>query len=67
MATSIITSHHNLERDVNADILNGAPHVVHCRTCKVGPMSLGEARAHAEQPLQDGETMPTYTLFTLWP
>jgi hypothetical protein len=65
MSINTITSHHNLEREVTTEILNGAPHVVHCRTCKVGPMSLDEAAEHAKTA--DVLPGPTYTLYTIVP
>lgn len=65
MATSIITSHHNLERETTDAIKNGAPHIVYCRTCKAGPMSLDEAADHAKTPV--AIPGPKYSLFTLFP
>lgn len=66
MATNIITSHHNLEREVSSDIANGAPHRVRCLTCKTGEaMTLYQAAKHATKPVEDETT--TYRLFTLFP
>ena len=63
---NVIESPHNLERDILGAHEIDAPHRVDCRTCKVGPMSLDEAREHAEgPPRRDDGT--TYRLFTLWP
>lgn len=62
---NVIESSHNLERDILGDHEIDAPHRVHCRTCKVGPMSLDEARVHAETATVIPG--PTYRLFTLFP
>lgn len=66
---NVIESPHNLERDILGKHELDASHRVHCRTCKVGPMSLDEARAHAAgpRPLWGKRDTTTYRLFTIFP
>jgi len=66
MPIRIITSYHNLRRDVlsTTELHNDAAHRVWCDTHSVGPMTLDEAQHHVDTTPMAGNG-PMLRLFTI--
>jgi hypothetical protein len=67
MSTLIITSHHDLRRDILSaeESKSGAQHRVMCDSCNEGPMTLHEAQRHAETTPRN-PTPTLHRLFTIY-
>jgi hypothetical protein len=67
MPITIITSHHQLERDHLSDeeIAVHAPHRVRCLSCSTHPMNIADAQEHCAKPPRN-PTPTLHRLFTIY-
>jgi hypothetical protein len=67
MPITIITSHHQLERDKLSDeeLAVGAPHRVRCHSCSTTPMTIAVAQEHCAKPPRN-PTPTLHRLFTIY-